>query len=931
MKKKFISLLILPLLFGLTTFVSGCNSNYGPDEPFEQLVPPNDEDVVSNFQKDDTDYDSLVEEATDTIRFHYHRKDDGANTRSPYVGWQIWAWDITNGGAGDAYTFTHYDDYGVFVDIPIATITGGKEAKTLGYIVRTEDWSKDPDGDRSFDVVPTSLGGIMHIYSYSGSSDVFYNRDDSLKSRLSTVFLEDKNTVNVFFIPFRKEFVPYNARLGVTFNGEKYTNYTVGKYDTKKKSVVLTFKDDILLTDLVKVSYKFDKNWTDVKDVMITSYFDSKEFTDMYTYTGNDLGATFDNPTNPTKTTFKVWAPTSNSMTLMLYRTGDYINDKTPLREVEMTLGEKGVWSTTVNEDLDGVYYTYKVTNIKGTNEATDPYAKTAGLNGKRGMVINFDKVNQELLFDPTWPSYGENGTDASIYEMHVRDMTINPNAGVSEANRGRFLGLTEKGTTYTKGDVTVTTGLDHLKELGVTHVQILPMYDYNSVDETDVSSTMRDINYNWGYDPQNYNCLEGSYSTNPADGYSRVKEFKKMVTALHEAGININMDVVYNHTGSTEGSNFSLLVPYYYYRTKTSGVYYNGSGCGNEVASERFMVNKFIRESCKFWVEEYGIAGFRFDLMGLLDNQTMIDVYNDCKDPEGKFMLYGEPWTGGTSKLSGGVDANKLTSQKTVQESLAQDFFTKQGNYVGAFNDVIRNAIRGDNAPGQGWVSGATYNVNAVANSLTGIFATTNDKTKNIEPRQVIQYVSCHDNYTLYDQLIQQTAKNNFFNRYTQAETLVFTAQGVPFMQEGEDFMRSKNYEVDGETVYHHNSYNVGDHINDMDYELKVDNLDTFNYFKKLIEVRKEHDGLSLPTRADVTKYMSKPVVSKNIISYTIDMSSDGGETLLVYHAGTQGKVTLPEGNYEVIISNEVTRTETTISAELSLKGNESIVLRKI
>ena len=229
-------------------------------------------------------------------------------------------------------------------------------------------------------------------------------------------------------------------------------------------------------------------------------------------------------------------------------------------------------------------------------------------------MIVNFDQINEELL---TWnadecPEYG-NAVDASIYEIHVRDMTINPNSGVSENNRGKFLGLAEEGTTYKKNDLTVTTGLDHLAELGITHVQIQPYYDYSSVDETTMDNTMGDDNYNWGYDPLNYNCLEGSYSTNPVDGAVRIKEFKKMVMALHNKGINIIMDVVYNHTSALEGSNFEKLVPYYYHRTKVSGVAYNGSGCGNEMASDRVMVNKFVRDSIKFWTSEYHLGGYRF------------------------------------------------------------------------------------------------------------------------------------------------------------------------------------------------------------------------------------------------------------------------------------------------------------------------------
>ena len=286
--------------------------------------------------------------------------------------------------------------------------------------------------------------------------------------------------------------------------------------------------------------------------------------------------------------------------------------------------------------------------------------------------------------------------------------------------------------------------------------MQLQPIYDYSSVDETRSGNEMSRDNYNWGYDPLNYNVLEGSYSTDPYDGYNRILEFKKMVMAMHEAGISINMDVVYNHTSSSENSNLNLLVPYYYYRTKANGAFYNGSGCGNELASERYMVNKFFRESCRFWIEEYHLSGFRFDLMGLIDNQTMIDIYNDCQDLDPHIMIYGEPWTGGSSKLKAGISESALTEQTTVQESLAQDFFCGRGVLVGAFNDVIRNAIRGGNNPGKGYVQGSSSDASLIAMCLAGKFSDGTVKTQAIDPGQVLNYVSCHDNYTLYDQLAQ-------------------------------------------------------------------------------------------------------------------------------------------------------------------------------
>ena len=430
----------------------------------------------------------------------------------------------------------------------------------------------------------------------------------------------------------------------------------------------------------------------------------------------------------------------------------------------------------------------------------------------------------------------------------------------------------------------------------------------------------MTDDNYNWGYDPLNYNVPEGSYSTDPQDGYMRIKELKKLVLALHEAGISLNMDVVYNHTSSSENSNFNLLVPYYYYRTKANGSFYNGSGCGNEVASERYMVNKFIRESCRFWIGEYHLSGFRFDLMGLLDNQTMIDVYNDCKQLDPHIMVYGEPWTGGTSKLKDGTIATNLKSQKTVQTSLAQDYFCGNGVLVGAFNDVIRNAIRGGNTPGKGFVQGSSADASMVAMCVEGRFSQDTVKAHDINPNQVINYVSCHDNYTLYDQLAQTMNEERLPIAYTQADSIIFLSQGVPFIQEGEEFMRSKFNEKTGK--YEGNSYNVGDSVNLMDYSLKIKNAKIYEKTAEMIRLRREHPEFRIPSREEIWPNMHILPSDKGTILYSIG-------DLLVVHSLNGSKIEL-EGNWKVIYSNVRTSYDA-VSGTFSAGTNESAVLQKV
>ena len=913
-------------VFGLALFsiiTTGCvDKDYGPDEKYDKLTTPTN--VVSTYKQGDSSHESKPLEETKIVRLHYRRKDDTDNNRKVYEPWNIWAWDITNGGNGDAYNFTHYDNYGVYVNLDLNTIGGGQAIESLGFIVRTDNWAKDPDGDRSIEVNKTSPGGIQDVYVRSGDITLFTTPQNALKSSVDCAIMDSFNDISVFFKPITKEFKAYPKRFSIEINGEPYTNFTLKEYDDTKKKATLELKDKLDITDTIKVFYKFDSEWTNEVPLMITSYFDTQEFKTNFSYTGNDLGATFDNEMNPSKTIFKLWAPTTKSVTLNVYSSGDYEKDKTPLKTINMEKGEKGVFQTTVNEDLDGKYYTYTVNNSKGINEVVDPYAKSAGLNGRRGMIVNFNKVNSEIAGwnTDTRPNFGNASVDGSIYEMHVRDMTINPNSGVTEQNRGKFLGLTEKNTSYKENGVTVSTGLDNLKELGITHVQIQPFYDFSSVDESSSGNTMSKTNYNWGYDPLNYNVLEGSYSTDPTDGYNRIKEFKQMVMAMHSEGININMDVVYNHTSSTENSNFNLIVPYYYYRTFASGKFYNGSGCGNEMASDRFMVNKFIRESCKFWIDEYHLSGFRFDLMGLLDNQTMIDVYKECKELYSNIMVYGEPWTGGTTKLKDGTDASKLTSQKTVQRSLAQSYFAGDNVLVGAFNDVIRNAVRGDNAPGRGFVQGLYANGKTILQGIQGQFSNGSNAEKNINPNQVLNYVSCHDNYTLEDQLLQSMGNADITNAYTQAESLIFLAQGVPFMQEGEEFRRSKYNEE--KQKYEGNSYNTGDFDNNMDYSLKIKYPNIYSKFKELIKLRKDYSEFRLSTRQDITDKVKNMSADGGIIIYEIN------DLLIIHCAKAAGDTVNLSSNYEMIFSN-IRDMYTSHSTQLSLFANESVVLKKL
>lgn len=889
--------------------------------------------ITDKLTEDTTDYSALVDKETELIRFHYKRLDNDDGTYQTYLNWGLWAWDSGNSKAGYRYDVTMYDSYGGICDVPLNVVNPDEKVTTLGFIVAkfggtsytSPTWyGKDIDNDRFVEVDPISKGGIQHVYLLSGDAKIFLNPNDASSSTFSYARITSTKSL-IFFITKRGSSFKLNSKnLEVYINGVRTEQYSFKNNSTDKLvSGEINFDNEFNLYDTIELKYKFSKDFTDSTKAIVTTYYDTDEFKNKFTYVGDDLGVTFDNLDMPTKTTFKVWAPTSKSVKLNIYSSGDYINDLTPLHSFEMKLQDKGVFTYTYNGDLTNKYYTYTVTNSVGINEVVDPYAKSAGLNGRRGMIVNFKKINNSLegWNEDTRFNYGENGTDASIYEIHVRDMTINPNSGVKEENRGKFLGLAEENTKYEENGITVSTSLAHLKELGITHVQIQPFYDYSSVDESLPNTTMSETNYNWGYDPLNYNVLEGSYATDPNDGTVRIKEFKQMVMALHKANINITMDVVYNHTASTESSNFELLVPNYYHRTKYNGSFYNGSGCGNEMASERAMVRQFIVQSCAFWTEEYHLSGFRFDLMGLIDNQTMIDVYKTVHDIDDKALVYGEPWTGGTTSLAGTNDEQKLSNQQTLQSSLAQSYFAGNKNYVGAFNDIIRNGLRGDNSPTSGWIQSGGTASSGILDGIKGMFR---NRESTIEPEQVLNYVSCHDNYTLYDQLALTSSNNE--KAYTQAESVIFTSQGVAFMQEGEDFKRSKDYvDSTGKATYSHNSYNVGDYINDMDYSLKVKNLETFNYFKKMIQVRKDNPELTLSSRSEITSRVSATSEGNSIV-ITIKGLDGEGDLLIVHSTGSYQKVL--EGSYTVLLSNS--GLSGTVSS-LSLSRNESIILRKI
>ena len=599
-------------------------------------------------------------------------------------------------------------------------------------------------------------------------------------------------------------------------------------------------------------------------------------------YSGDDLELVV----TPTATNFTLWSPNAEAVKVNLYNS----DRNTPAFDsIEMTRGENGTWKASVPGRLYGKFYTFNVKiDGKWLNETPGIWAKAVGTNGQRAAIIDFAKTNP-VGWDKDHGPELKSITDAVIYEMHHRDFSVDPSSGI--VNKGKFLALTEPMTKSADG---LATGIDHLKELGVTHVHILPSYDYNSVDESNLPSN----SYNWGYDPFNYNAPEGSYSTNPADPSARVREMKEMIKALHDAGIGVIMDVVYNHTANNDDSNFSLTAPGYFYRHREDGTYSDASGCGNETASERPMMSDYIVNSVKYWADEYHIDGFRFDLMAIHDTETMNRVAKELKEINPDIFVYGEGWTAGDSPLP--VEKRALKENVSKMEGIA------------VFSDDIRDAIKGhySNAADRGFATGKEGNDETVK---IGIVASTAhpqvDYTKGnnskfpyaTSPTQIINYVSCHDDLTLTDKLAHSMPGSSEADRQRAArlaQTIVFTSQGTPFMFAGEEVFRDKKGV--------HNSYKSPDSINAIDWHLKATNADQFNYYKELIKLRKEHPAFRLTTAEDIARHLVFDKTQPGVISYSLKDNAGGDEwkeIKLVFNGTEQAQtVKIPKGNWTII-----------------------------
>ncbi len=585
----------------------------------------------------------------------------------------------------------------------------------------------------------------------------------------------------------------------------------------------------------------------------------------------------------------------ASEVKLRLYAAG---NGGEAISTENMVKSSNGTWELVIKKNLESTYYTFQVLQDgKWLLECPDIYARAVGVNGMRGMVVNLPSTNPVNWGNDKKPEL-KNFTDIIIYELHIRDISMDPNSGIK--NKGKFLGLAETGTKSPDGE---STGLDHIKELGVTHVHLLPSFDFNSVDETKPLANQ----YNWGYDPQNYNVPEGSYSTNPYDGNVRIKEFKKMVQTLHKNGLRVILDVVYNHTSDINHSNFSQFAPGYFYRHNPDGTYSNATGCGNEVASERAMVRKFMIESVVYWAKEYHLDGFRFDLMGVHDIETMNQISAALHKVDPTIFIYGEGWAAGNSPMPETLRAVKKNMAKL--------------NEVAAFSDDIRDGIKGGwgDLKEKGFVSGGAGKAESVK---FGIVASTPNQQidyskvnySNIpwaaQPFQTITYVSCHDDNTLFDRLkiSNPTASEaDLIKMDKLANAIVLTSQGVSFLHSGAELLRTKQGIA--------NSYNSPDSINQIDWNRKTKYEAVFEYYKGLVALRKHHPAFRMPSTEMIQSNLKfLETGEQGLITYQISNNANGDrwKNILVILNGntTERAVKIPAGNW-TLVADENTISE--------------------
>ncbi|SCM94967.1 Pullulanase, type I [Bacillus mycoides] len=787
-----------------------------------------------------------------------HYKEKSGNTKD----WNLWVWG--ENANGKSYEFTGEDEFGKYAKIKI-----DGDYSRVGFIVRTNEWEKD-GGDHW---VENIRDGRAEVWILSGDEKV-YNSKPSSDLSIQKATIDSFNEITV------TTNVPFNSKeQKIEIEGVKIKG--ISPYDknsgdiTNKVKIITEQKIDLKQTYKVKIANLADAN-TEIGKVIR-----SEEFDNLFYYGGNDLG----NMYTPQETKFRLWAPTASEAKLVTYKKwSDNIGT-----EINMQQGEKGTWKAELKGNQKGLFYTYKVKIGDKWTEAVDPYVRAASVNGDKGAVVDLEETNPKKWKANKKPKFN-NPEDAIIYELHVRDLSIQPESGIKQ--KGKYLGVAEK---RTRGPEGVKTGLDHMKDLGVTHVQLLPIFDYASVNEENLNEPQ----YNWGYDPKNFNVPEGSYSTNPYEPTVRITELKQMIQTLHENNLRVVMDVVYNHMYSATESNFHKLVPGYYYRYNEDGTFANGTGVGNDTASERKMMRKFMVDSVAYWAKEYNLDGFRFDLMGIHDYETMNEIRKAVNQIDPSIILHGEGWDLNTP-LAAELKANQKNAEKMKG--------------IAHFNDNIRDGLKGSvfEEKENGFVNGKENMEDRIKKGITaGIDYDTNSSTYQ-DPEQVLTYVEAHDNHTLWDKLELTNPGDSEEVRkqmHKLSSSILLTSQGVPFLHAGQEFMRTKYGD--------HNSYKSPDSINQMDWLRRASFNNEVDYMKGLIELRKKYAAFRMTSAEQTKKQVSFIDAPKSVVAYSIDGKGNGNknEYFMVAHNANRESVeiALPsKGPWKVLVDGKQSGSKT-------------------
>ncbi len=846
---------LICLFLALTMIFSICLSScFTPDNQ-------DPDDKEPEYQMPEDEYRIPKQEGYNQITFYWTYPGTIENA-------DIWVW--WDGKEGSGYLF-HECNYGVK-----AVINVPEGIEQVGFIVRRD--CSEPGGsawgtatkDYSEDRFAVIDGEETFIYLKSGDASQYSSVDGGETLTMIKKFTLAGMTTNhkIQYTVTPKMTVSSYSQIKVYEGDTELTVTNITNFGLESASGIIEVDETL---DISK-NYRVVIEGYGEKPVVPTAVFDSPDFLENYVYDGDDLGSTV----SGNNTVFKVWAPTASRVVLNLYNSG---NTGEAYKNVDMVKGEKGVWSHT-EPCGHGTYYTYTVTTSVGIQVATDPYGKAAGLNGNRTMVVDLSLTDPTDWSEDNYEADIDSYSDAIIWEVHVRDFS---NKIDSSEYKGKYLAFTETGLKNSDGKA---VGIDYLKELGITHVHLLPVYDYATVDEANPDSQ-----FNWGYDPKNYNVPEGSYSTDPYNGEVRIKEFKKMVKALHDAGIGVIMDVVYNHTYDAN-SSFNKIVPYYYYRYTATGANSSASGCGNDTASEREMFGKFMVDSVKYWISEYNLDGFRFDLMGLHDLETMKKVEAAVHAINPKAIIYGEGWSMGAT-IDGSAQANqtKISQIEATNDAIGS---------VAVFNDVIRDGLKGSvfSATARGYISGLV-SAEVMAKVIFGIDGgMRNGQGWKVKNAMVINYMSAHDNNTLWDKLELSNGTDSIENRVKMnrlGAAILMISKGTPFWQAGEELLRTKGGDE--------NSYKSSDAVNNIDWSVLKDGsneYNTFLYYKGLIEMRKAYGIFTTINTA-----VSYTDLGGGAMAVTLD-NHMGAKAVVIINPSSEAKTYTLSGSWNLVATSQ-------------------------